>query len=213
MELKDHRPKNLKMIRDILISLVAVILIDMISAILFGIDSLENITMLILLASLVNIIYRHSIQNYNIGYEFHIKKEYDLALDFYNKAIKLNPLFAAAYLNRGLIFAEKHEYDLAIYDYNKAIKLKYKHVNAYLNRGEAYIEQYKYDLAISDFDKVITFVPTDACAYFHKGHIYELQNRIQDAIVVYHVLMKNVFGDKESVEKAKERIRILGGDI
>lgn len=157
--------------------------------------------------------YVRSISNFNKGYEFHIKKEYDLAIEYYNKAIKLNPIFAGAYLNRGAAFIEKHDYDLAIKDCKRVLRLKPKHISAHLNRGEAFARKHEYDLAIADFDKVIKFDPTYVDAYFNKGDIYELQNRRQDAMDTYQNLIKNIPNDEENIEKANEKIRILEDTI
>ena len=44
------------------------------------------------------------------------KRDYERALADYDQAIKLNPNYPAAYLNRGSIYYEKKDYDRAIQD-------------------------------------------------------------------------------------------------
>ena len=66
----------------------------------------------------------------------------------FNKAISLNPAYAEAYSNRGVVFYENKEYDKALQDYDKAISLDPKLANAYNNRGFLYAAQGKLDASI-----------------------------------------------------------------
>ena len=67
----------------------------------------------------------------------HAKKgEFDLAIDNYNKAIQLNPDFAEAFNNRGLMYFIKGEFDLAMDDYDTAIQLNPFFFTAWKNRSK-----------------------------------------------------------------------------
>jgi tetratricopeptide (TPR) repeat protein len=58
------------------------------------------------------------------GYQYHMNKEYDKAIEAYTSAIALDTNNAVAYHNRGLAYYyDKGQYDRAIEDYNKAIAL------------------------------------------------------------------------------------------
>ena len=59
--------------------------------------------------------------SYNTGIENIGKKNYDGAIEMFNKAISLNPTFDKAYYNRGVAYYEKHSYNEAISDFNKTI--------------------------------------------------------------------------------------------
>ena len=50
-------------------------------------------------------------------------KQYSEAIADYDKAIELDPNFAAAYTNRGTAKAQLKQYSEAIADYDKAIEL------------------------------------------------------------------------------------------
>lgn len=52
-----------------------------------------------------------------------LSDDYDKAIVEYNKAIDIDPKFAAAYHMRGMTHALKQDYDKAISDLNKAIEL------------------------------------------------------------------------------------------
>jgi tetratricopeptide (TPR) repeat protein len=63
---------------------------------------------------------------------------YDEALDYMNKAIKLDPYNAQAYSNRGVIYFRKKDYSQAVTDFNRAIDIAPKYTHAYFIRGYAY---------------------------------------------------------------------------
>ncbi len=57
------------------------------------------------------------------GNAWKAKREYNNALSDYDKAIRLDPKDAMAYLNRGNVWWAKKEYRKAISDYDQAIRL------------------------------------------------------------------------------------------
>ncbi len=63
------------------------------------------------------------------------KKDFSSALDFINKAIKINPNFAEAYNEQGNALNELKQLQLAIKSYDQAIKLNPKYTDAYYNKG------------------------------------------------------------------------------
>jgi tetratricopeptide (TPR) repeat protein len=92
------------------------------------------------------------------------QKEYDLAIQDYTEAIRLNPKFAIAYYNRGISYRKKKEYGLAIQDYTEAIRLNAKYADAYNNRGWSYYNKKEYDLAIQDYETALRLDPNVANA-------------------------------------------------
>ena len=62
--------------------------------------------------------------------------QFDLSINYFNKAIEINPRYADAYNNRGLAYGMgKGQYDKAISDFNKAIELNPKYAGFYNKRG------------------------------------------------------------------------------
>ena len=53
------------------------------------------------------------------------------------KAIAINPKYAAAYNNRGLLFASQNDYTRAIREYDEAIRADPNDAFAFNNRGDA----------------------------------------------------------------------------
>jgi tetratricopeptide (TPR) repeat protein len=60
---------------------------------------------------------------------------YDSIIADYTKAISLDPGFAFAYYNRGIVFSRKREFRKALDDFSKAIGCLSDFAEAYYNRG------------------------------------------------------------------------------
>lgn len=104
------------------------------------------------------------------GNKLYINQEYDKAIEAYTKAIALNPNYAKAYNNRGLVYDKKGQYDRAIEDFNRAIALNPNYAEAYNNRGIAYAKKarHSYGNEIQLYiDKVIADY-TIACNLGHR---------------------------------------------
>lgn len=131
------------------------------------------------------------------------KREYDKAIDDYNKAIALRPNDANAYYNRGDAYSAKGEHDKAIEDYTKAIEL-YSDVIlksiTYVSRGWAsYLKtlptsrggplegtpssrQEDIDKAIEDYTKAIELYPKNSPAYSGRAKLYAKRRQYDEAI-------------------------------
>ncbi|MFC0876104.1 tetratricopeptide repeat protein [Saccharicrinis sp. FJH2] len=61
--------------------------------------------------------------------------DYDLILSDYNKVLELEPNFAFAWYNRGIVHTILKDYKVALNDYTEAIRLEPELAEAYFNRG------------------------------------------------------------------------------
>ncbi|NJN76512.1 MAG: tetratricopeptide repeat protein [Synechococcaceae cyanobacterium RL_1_2] len=121
----------------------------------------------------------------------------DKGLSLLAKAIELEPDYAMAYHNRGVLQHQQLSYTQAIADYTTAIKLDPSFIASYLHRGRAYYEQQvgveyeslepilvnrqqymkQYMKAIADYSTAIKLDPHNAIAYFQRGIVnYRLKN-------------------------------------
>jgi protein O-mannosyl-transferase len=91
------------------------------------------------------------------------------ALPYFDKAIKANPHFSAAYSNRGGAYEKLGNYNLAIADFDRAIELDPTFAAAYYNRGVTYGALGNYNRAIGDYDRAIEINPKYAEAYMSRG--------------------------------------------
>ena len=120
----------------------------------------------------------------NRGTIYSGKKDYDLAIGDFNRAlaIEFNPTRSKAYYNRGITYSGKGEYERAIQDFDQAIALNSKYGEAYNMRGNAYARQGQYQRAIQDFSQVIRLSPSLAGAYTNRGVAYKCTGDYNQAI-------------------------------
>jgi tetratricopeptide (TPR) repeat protein len=122
------------------------------------------------------------------GYQHTLNKEYDKAIEAYNKAIAINPNLAEAYTHRALAYTNKGQYDRAIEDCNKAIAINPNDFKAYNNRGLAYDMQRQSDMAIEDYNKAIALAIAInpnfdiSNVYFLRGGVYNSKGQYDRAI-------------------------------
>ena len=98
-----------------------------------------------------------------------LDSDYKGAIKAYNTAIRLNPDFARAYLQRGLVKSELRDYKRAIIDYNVAIQLGRGYSDVFSNRGAAKNELGDHKDAMEDCNIAIRMEPDYAEAYIHRG--------------------------------------------
>jgi len=93
------------------------------------------------------------ISSFKCGSEYMSSGDYDRAILYFDKTIKIKQKFAPAYCNRGTCYYEKGQYDRAILDFNKTLEINPKLVEAYYNRAAAYYQKQEYDKAWEDIQK------------------------------------------------------------
>lgn len=116
------------------------------------------------------------------GRELYEKREYVEALLNINKAIELDPNFAAAYYLRANIkdnFDDRHG---AMKDYNTAVEKNPKFADAFFARGNVKMKLQDYYGAIADFSSAIAVNENYIEAYFNRGKAKQFLQAYEDAI-------------------------------
>ena len=96
----------------------------------------------------------------NRGWTYFTQGQYDLAIADFNRAIQLDPNYAVAYNNRGVVYS-MDDYDLAMADYTQAIQLDPNYAQAYANRGYGYSTIADYVHARADWEQALKLDPND----------------------------------------------------
>ena len=91
------------------------------------------------------------------------------AVENFDQAIALNPEYARAYFERGLVKRELDQADDALDDFTRAIALDPEYTEAYYQRGEVYIWLGQSERAAPDLTRVIERDPQRVKAYFLRG--------------------------------------------
>lgn len=68
-----------------------------------------------------------------IGFYYYERGEYNLAKEYYKKAIKLNKEYPVSYNNLGVVYLNENELESALVYFERAIELKPKYVRAICN--------------------------------------------------------------------------------
>ena len=100
----------------------------------------------------------------------------------YDKAIELDPRFAEAYYNRGLLHQQVKRADAAMADYDKAIELVPHFAEAYLNRAALLHASNQSEAALASYDKAVGLNPGYAEAYLSRGIVLMTLERWNEAL-------------------------------
>ena len=111
--------------------------------------------------------------------------EIDLAIADYDSAVELDPEYAVAYYNRGILYDGLEDYDHALADYTQVITLMPDAINTYLSRARIYSLQENAQAALDDYDTVIGLNPDLPEPYIMRGHANTLAENTQSAAADY----------------------------
>jgi tetratricopeptide (TPR) repeat protein len=122
---------------------------------------MKKITVTILVMFVFSMsVYSSEVEEYlNAGNEKNKAGDYAGAIKDCNKAIELDPKYAAAYNNRGLYKEESGDFKDAIKDLDRAIELDPELSPAYYNRGNAKSGSDDRKGAVEDFNRAIELNP------------------------------------------------------
>lgn len=116
------------------------------------------------------------------GDAFYQFRNYNRAIEEYNKALEINPDDTLAILGRGLSYYASEQYSPALEDFNRLLELDPDFAIGYYNRGLTYSNLGQTEAAIADFDLAIALDPSDYEAYYQRGVNYADLENYQQAI-------------------------------
>ncbi|MDC0230486.1 tetratricopeptide repeat protein [Aureispira] len=125
------------------------------------------------------LIAQEDLKLYNQGVEAHNAKDYETAIMYYNKCLKINPQNKSAiknlgvvYYNTSLDYYDKKSYDKAIDYLEKALQYDAKDPKIYYMTGCCHQEQKLYKAAITNFTKAIELTEKPASYYSARSWVY-----------------------------------------
>ena len=145
-------------------------------------------------------------QSFNSGTTHLRQREYELAINDLDQAIRLDPAYALAYSTKGTALIYLGQFEVAIDELDHAIQLEPQLAVAYRSRGLAYVGLGQEERGIEDYDIAIRLDPGFGLAYADRSIAYV---RMQDDTAAQRDLELAVgFGVSRSVlESALEQIR------
>jgi len=109
----------------------------------------------------------------------------DGAFADYSRAIQLDPKFALAFYNRGLIWETRNNVEEAIADYDQSLDLNPQLASAYYHRGSVKMEKSDLDGAIADYTRALDLNPKNALASSNRGLAEQTSGNVDAALLDY----------------------------
>ncbi len=100
------------------------------------------------------------------------RQEYRAAIDHYKESIRLDPVHAGTWNNRGCVYISTGEIDKAIEDFRKTIELDPSHAIACSNLASCYLKKGNLDEAMAAIEKALELDPALGDALFIRAMYY-----------------------------------------
>jgi predicted O-linked N-acetylglucosamine transferase (SPINDLY family) len=109
----------------------------------------------------------------------------ELAIEWFTRAIAVDPSSVAAQVNFGNAQAAWQQFDDAVASYDKAIGLKPDCAEAFHNRGNALRELKRYAAAVDSYDRAVALKPDYAEAHLNRGLAFSDMDESEAALASY----------------------------
>jgi len=126
----------------------------------------------------------------NLGAAYASKGELSMAIDQYQTALRLYPVYAAAHYNLGIVYEAKGLIDLATEQYETALRLKPSLLGAHINLGNIYFSHDLFDMAIQQYQAALQLDPNYVDAYNNLGLSYASEGQLGMAIQQYQAALR-----------------------
>lgn len=121
----------------------------------------------------------NAMEYFNLGVKSSVTRK---KIEYFTKALELDPGLTAAYEKRGLLHYFQGNYDKVIQDYETYLDLAPAEANSYRMLGLGYLKIGKYESAIYNFTQAIKIDPKLTSAYAYRAEAYRLSGNDEEAI-------------------------------
>lgn len=124
----------------------------------------------------------------NEAYEAFNRKDWNLAIDKFTKALQIH-LFEDALLNRGNAYFFLLKLDEALSDYNKLLEISPEEFGAFLGKANIYKSKKQFSNALSNYIQAYKYKPpdfNDSYIFFSLGEcLFQMKSTFEPAIYFY----------------------------
>ena len=113
-------------------------------------------------------------------------KQFDLAMDDYDAAIKLNLRFLEGHYNKANCFKETNQYHEAIVWYKKTLKINPKYFHAWNNMGLCCQSIQDFEGALAACQEAVKIEPNNYVIYNNMGFTLHVLMRLDEAIAAFN---------------------------
>ena len=115
-----------------------------------------------------------AIDLYSQGIDESKKENFKKAIEYFEKALKIDPEFAFAWDNLGVSYRELNNYDKALESYEKSLEIDPKGITPLQNIAVVYQYKKEYQKAIETYKKLAEIDINNPEIYYGIGQIYSL---------------------------------------
>ncbi|MCB0642108.1 MAG: tetratricopeptide repeat protein, partial [Phaeodactylibacter sp.] len=123
---------------------------------------------------------------YNLAHAYAYEGQYEEAIDAYEFAFVINPLFEFAYRDCAEICFEIQAYEKALNYYKEVLSKFEPDQDLLLQIGQCYFQLGRYAKAKAFYKQALRFDPDYDEVYYHLGECYVMEEQIDKAILAYN---------------------------
>lgn len=136
---------------------------------------------------------------YNKGRNQMSNEKFLDAIRSFELAIRIDPQFVDAWVEKGYAHFHLSEYSVAISSYNRAIEIDVENAPAWNLKGLAYYKMKNYEKAIECCDKALDIDPNDGMSWYNKACYMTLNGKADDGL---DALRRSIEIDIQNARKA-----------
>jgi tetratricopeptide (TPR) repeat protein len=137
-------------------------------------------------------------------------RNFQLAINHYTEAIKLNAIDHESYNNRANIYMDLNKFDTALINYRQALSVKPDYYVTFDNIGAMYARKGMYDSALYYFTKALEKKPDYKPTYNNRAITYFYMKRYEEAIKDWQKYLQYEPSDADVINSIGECYRMLG---
>jgi len=123
------------------------------------------------------------------GYKAAVGKNWDLAIKYYEKALRYDPRDGELNFYTGYAYMKKKEYDKAAYHFKKSLQTKLD-PSAFNNLGNIYLEQGRFEDAEKAYKSALYTEVSRMYSLNNLGAIYQKTGRLHESLKMFEEALK-----------------------
>jgi tetratricopeptide (TPR) repeat protein len=136
---------------------------------------------------------------YNKGRNQMSNEKFLDAIRSFDLALRLDPTFVDAWVERGYAHFHLDEYTVAIASYDRALEVDVNNASAWNLKGLAYYKMKNYDKAIECCEKAVDINPNDGMSWYNKACYLTLSGKVDEGL---GALKRSIEIDIQNARKA-----------
>ncbi len=125
------------------------------------------------------------VANYNKGITQNSTKNHDEAVEYFKKAVAVEPTFAKGHVNLGVAYSMLKDDDRALASFREAVRMDATSIEAWENLGITYQTMKEYTKAREAFAKVVELDPEDVNGKFALADMYFNEGNYEKSLEFY----------------------------